>query len=390
MLTLIHNNPVELTNGELIVDRKFHVGMLNYCEALRAEVLSVNPLARPGERVMDPVSIPLSQLPYKVHGLGLDARGRPFEEDRRALDALIARSALVVGYGYDTTQMTRRHGTPCIVCLEYDLGTQLTVASSFARNPIRAAWSMLRCTQDYVFKMIPAMKSAREIHCNGYPIFAAAAAYNARRLLYLDSRMSSEMVIPAETLRDRLAVRRQRPVRLIYSGRYERMKGALDAVKAAAICRQRGLEFEMDCYGQGGLASEMRAVAAAAGPSIRVHDAIPFPELVRRTHDADLFICCHIQSDPSCTYLESMGAGLPIAGYSNRMWAAMAEASNAGVVTAHNSPAAMADEIERLIARPDDLDQMSCRARDFATRHTFEMEFQRRTDAINAALEEGR
>lgn len=241
--------------------------------------------------------------------------------------------------------------------------------------------------QDYIFEMVPAMKWAREVHCNGYPIFAAAARHNTRRLLYLDSRMSRDMVITTESLRERLAARRRRPVRMIYSGRYERMKGALDAVKAAALCKQRGLEFEMDCYGQGSLSTEMRAVAAAAGNSIRVHDAIPFPELVQRTHDADLFVCCHIQSDPSCTYLESMGAGLPIAGYSNRMWTAMAAASNAGIVTARNAPEAMADAITRLVANPEELDQMSRHAREFAASHTFEIEFQRRTDAINAALE---
>jgi glycosyltransferase involved in cell wall biosynthesis len=390
MLTIIHNNPIELTGGVLRVDRKFHAGMLNYVDHIRAPIVTVHPRLKAGDKVMDPVEVPLADLPYEVAAIEIDKRANPDAPSKAALSDLIARSQTVVGYGYGTTEMARQQGKRMIVCLEYDFQTQLVVRRSWAKSQLGKIKAVVDGYREYHGTMVPAMRHAHEVHCNGYPIYNAAEPYNSRRLLYLDSRMSTQMVISDAALESRLRDRVARPLRLMYTGRYEPMKGSLDAVKAAAECLRRGLDIEMDTYGQGSLAAEMRSVAAAAGPKIRVHDAIPFPELVHKTHQTDVFVCCHIQSDPSCTYLESMGAGLPIVGYANRMWTAMAEASNAGVVTRQNTPEAVADAIEALLKAPTgELEGHARRAQRFARAHAFEVEFARRTDAINAALEHG-
>jgi colanic acid/amylovoran biosynthesis glycosyltransferase len=393
MLTLIHNNPVRVDGGVLRVDRKFHDGMLNYVRHIHGgaegKIVTVHPLPLEGDRVMDPVEIPIQDLPYKVLGLSMDRRNVLLAQDALKLDAQVAQSRVVVGYGYGTERMAKRHGKRLIACLEYDLQTQLVVIRAGSRDPARAAVGMLRCLREYRQAMVPAMRQAFEVHCNGYPIEKVAAAYNPKRLLYFDSRMSSDMVIGEQALAARLALRADasRPLKLLYSGRYEPMKGALDAVKAAAECLRRGTRVTMDCYGQGSLLGAMREVAAAAGPAIRVFDAIPFPELVQKSLAADLFVCCHIQSDPSCTYLESMGAGLPIVGYANRMWTSMAQASQAGVVAASKTPLAVADAIAGCLTPPSRLAELSPNARRFAASHAFELEFARRTDAINTALE---
>jgi glycosyltransferase involved in cell wall biosynthesis len=82
-----------------------------------------------------------------------------------------------------------------------------------------------------------------------------------------------------------------------------------------------------------------------------------------------------------------MGAGLPIVGYANRMWSAMAQDSGAGVVSGANTPASLAQALAGLLGQPGTVDEHSRRARAFAAAHAFEVEFARRTDAINAALE---
>jgi hypothetical protein len=74
-------------------------------------------------------------------------------------------------------------------------------------------------------KEISDMRRAANTHCNGYPIFdAARRRHNSRALLYLDSRVSSEMVTPQNRLDERLGTLGNRPVRILYSGRYERVK----------------------------------------------------------------------------------------------------------------------------------------------------------------------
>jgi hypothetical protein len=118
------------------------------------------------------------------------------------------------------------------------------------------------------------MRPAASIHCNGYPIFDAAQRHNSRALLNLDSRMSSEMVIPPNRLEQRLG-------------------------------------------------------------------------------------CCHVQADRSCTYLESLDAGLPILGCSNRMWRGLAKASVAGCSAPIGRPEKLADAVASLTSNLSSLTELS-------------------------------
>lgn len=390
MLTMIHNNPVRIASGRLQVDRKFHSGMQKYVGAINAPILSVHPQAQPGQSVMDLVDVPLDELGYEIVALELDAAGRPSADSQARLQDAIRRSRLVYGYGYQAPQTARRLGVPYILLLEYDLQTQLTVTTSSVSSPLRKAVRSLRTTWKYARWDIPAMRHAHSLHCNGYPIYDETRHFNDQRLLYLDSRMSTEMVITAEELEARLAVPpRGRPLKLLFSGRYLPLKGSLDAVQVAVECLRQGLDVEMHCYGQGSLAGEMRALAASAPGApgrIQVHDAIPYPELVIRSKSFDAFVCCHIQGDPSCTYLESFGAGLPIVGYGNRMWRRLAETSQAGDWSPMKQPLAVANDVRRLIEGADRLPTLSRRAREFALAHAYEHEFDLRINALNAAL----
>ena len=167
------------------------------------------------------------------------------------------------------------------------------------------------------------------------------------------------------------------------------MKGTDDALRAGLECLRRGLDVEMHLYGQGSLRAQLQQLAGQAAPPgrIHVHDAVPFPELARIARTFDVFVCCHVQSDPSCTYLESFGAGLPIVGYGNRMWRRLAEHSGAGYVTPMGRPASIAAAIQRLASDPAALADLSAKALAFAREHCFEREFAKRTDALNAAVQ---
>lgn len=387
MITFIHMNPISVDGNSVRVDRKFHTGMINYVQNLRHPIATVHPTVSRNTAIMDSIDLSIDNLPYEILPLALESNEwDPTSESIKALEQQIEGSDLVVGYGYGSPDICHRLGIKYIACLEYDLLTQVKAAASFGATPIHALWAALKCTSSYFRSMVPAMRRAEEVHCNGYPMYSASAKYNANRLLYLDSRMSSDMVIPLQDLEKRLRNRQPAALRLLFTGRYEKMKGALDAVRAAVICRERGLNVELDCYGQGSLGGPMRALANAHGDHVRVHDTIPFPDLVLRTREVDLFVCCHIQSDPSCTYLETMGSGVPIAGYSNRMWSAMAKESGAGIVSRRNTPHSLADAITSYCHSPSQLNEASINARTFAIEHSFEKEFSKRTAAMSRAL----
>jgi len=386
MLTMVHANPARLEGDVLRVDRKFHLGMRSYAQRIAAPIVSIHPASLPGEQTMDAIEVPCKELGYQVITLRTDGHGNPVPDDMPKLAQQIQKSQLVYGGGFGATECARRAGIPYILVLEYDVQTQVIVTASQVSNPIRKAARAARRVFGFVMSDISDMTRAYGLHCNGYPVFDQSRPFNRNRLLYLDSRMSADMIIARAELEGRLAGRTGRPLRLLYSGRYEPMKGAVDAVRVGLECLRQGLDIEMHCYGQGSQAEEMRRLAAGAGPRISIHDAVPYPELVEISRTFDVFVCCHIQSDPSCTYLESFGAGLPIVGYANRMWRRLNEESGVGFASAIGDPARVAGDVARLAADSALMSRMSEGARRFAADHTFEAEFERRIDDLNETL----
>ena len=387
MLTMVHNNPARVGNGMLRVDRKFHVGMQNYAAHVQTPLTTIHPEMAPGQPIMDPIEVSCSELSYRVITLKTDATWRLLPSESLRLREEISRSSLIYGSGLGSSKIARELGVPYILILEYDLQTKMVSETSEIKG-IRRNLRRARCVWHHVTENIPEIRRAHSLHCNGYPIYDATRRYNANSLLYFDSRMLTDMIISPEDLARRLRTRTDRPFRMLFSGRYERMKGTADAVRVAVECIRRGLNIEMDFYGQGNLRDEMINIAARSlrPGRIRIHDPVPYNELIEISKSFDLFICCHIQSDPSCTYLESFGAGLPIVGYANRMWQRLSEASGAGFASPIGQPNRVADDVERLLSAPDLMSTMSEEARGFAARHCFELEAQKRIDALNIAL----
>lgn len=387
MLTMVHTNGMRIEGGIVRVDRKFHQGMLAYREAIHAPIVSVHPEAPPNAPIMDAIEVPEAELGYSVLTLAVDAKGSPTPIDRERLRAQLAQSRLMCGGGLGSAALARAVGTPYILFVEYDLRTQIVVTASQVSSKLRRGIRAVRTTLKYAQHDVPDVRGAHEVHCNGYPIHNEIAWFAGKRLLYLDSRMGADMIIDQGALQARLQSMAGRRLRVLFSGRYERLKGADDVIKVAAECARLKLNLDVHTYGQGSLRPEMERLLQAhnLGGRVTIHDAVTFPELVKIARSFDLFICCHIQSDPSCTYLESMGAGLPIVGYANRMWSAMSRVSGAGLASPLGDPASVAANIERLMSDRDLLGAMSHRARDFAIQHSYEAEFALRTDAINAA-----
>lgn len=387
-LTMFHANPARVANDSVRVDRKFHVGMLKYCQTIPARIVSVHPEAADGPEAIDTIDVPAVSMPYGILVVNADPHGLLGVAQRGELDRQLARSAIVYGMGLGCEALARSHGVPYIMTMEYDLMTQAVVSRTQVNSSLRKLSRTLRATWNYYRRTLPDARHAVAVHCNGYPIYDAMRNVTTSRLLYLDSRMTSNMVISESALRSRLAARSRRPLRVLYSGRYEPLKGAADAVKVAICAVQLGLHIDMHCYGSGSQAQAMRQLVDAASMTahIHVHDAVTYPELVEIAREFDVFVCCHIQNDPSCTYVESFGSGLPIVGYGNRMWRGLCEASNAGMWSEIGRPERVALDLQRLACDHVLLESMSFKARHFALEHCFENEFGKRTDALNEAL----
>lgn len=234
-----------------------------------------------------------------------------------------------------------------------------------------------------------AFRQADGIQANGYPAFSVYSSMNSNTMMYLDNRVGETLLATEGELEARLKrLMSGAPVRLVHSGRLEHLKGSQDLIPIARRLASKGVDFTLDIFGTGSLEGEIRKGLKAHGLQgrVRLNGVVDFEtELVpfARQH-ADVYLSCHRQSDPSCTYIESMGCGLAVIGYANRMWSALCRKSGAGWSAPLGDTDVLADAIVEAANNRQRLVECCRAARDFAGQHSFEHEFKRRITHLQA------
>lgn len=302
--------------------------------------------------------------------------------------ALVMASADMPRYAALQAQAQAR-GLKVATSLEYTFATRLAIVwldqrLSLVRKLVRSLRGV-----GHEWRLRRALRQAQAVQFNGWPAWAAYAAKVAKPCLYLDNRMTASMMAEPSEMRaraERLAS--GAPLRLIHSGRLEPMKGAQDLLPVMAALDALGVPAELDIYGTGSLEAEIRAGLAAFGGRVRLHGAVDFErELVPISRaQADVFLSCHRQSDPSCTYLEAMGCGLAVAGYSNQMWRALATEVGAGQLAPLGEVAALARAIAAWHEDRSGLTAAAEASLRFAKDHDFNAEFAKRMAHLRSLL----
>ncbi|MBU1775290.1 MAG: glycosyltransferase, partial [Gammaproteobacteria bacterium] len=270
----------------------------------------------------------------------------------------------------------------CIYIIEYTLETRLQIASISNLNLWRKfksiVWLLLKER-----KRIQAFRHADGLQANGVPAYDSYAHLVPNALLYFDTRNSASMGITDTELSTRLShLESQAPLRLGFSGRLISMKGADHLIEIAHQLHNRQIPFSLDIFGTGELLPQMQQNINIYGldSCVRLHGAVDYAsELVPFIKsNLDLFVCCHRQSDPSCTYLETYACGVPIIGYNNKAHMGILARHDVGWGIAMNDVNRFVDLIERLNLQRDEIKSKSLNAVLFAQDHTFEATFQRR------------
>ena len=106
---------------------------------------------------------------------------------------------------------------------------------------------------------------------------------------------------------------------------------------------------------------------------------ILIPELKQTV---DLFVCLHRQSDPSCTYLETLSCGVPIVGYKNRAFSGLLEIFDVGWGAELNDLDGICKIVADLNSNRDELIKKSKNSAVFARNHDFEATVQWRLDHL--------
>lgn len=324
---------------------------------------------------LDRVEVHPGDLPFAVEIL-------PFDSPR--LEEVLARCAVVsAGISSRVNHLPgvcESIGVPLVYVCELSLPTRLQIIDATPNGSLRkvkqSLWAMRQ-----EWRQVEAIRRAAGIQCNGTPTFDGYGSLTPDSLLFFDTRVTADELIGQDALEARLR-QRARPLRLVFSGRLDRIKGVEHLPVVADALRAAGVPFHLDIFGGGVLEQDLRRNIGRYGLTDRVflHGPVDFHEelLPLLKEAADLFVCCHRQGDPSCTYLETLGCGVPIVGYGNEALAGILGRISAGKTVRMNDPEALAGVIAEVEEDRERLDRWSRCALSFARSHTFEATVKRR------------
>lgn len=279
---------------------------------------------------------------------------------------------------------------PCVQTSEYTLKTRLQIVKSEKNN-------LLKRWRTYLWEFLQERKNktsvqaASGVQCNGTPTYETYKHLNDNCLLYFDSRVNLGDIISAEDLKKRTsALMSNQPIRLVFSGRLNAMKGADHLVYFANALNKLGVNFTLTICGGGELTDQIKKTiidnklegkVKLAGVLDFNNELLPFVK-----EQADLFICCHRQGDPSCTYLETMSCGVPIISYSNEAFSGLHKITAIGWEIPMDNYPLMAKKVLELDKNRTEIVEHAYNARQFSLEHSFESTFQKRINHLAQLL----
>ena len=358
-------------DGAFELTKKFLDGVREYVSRWHGPVMVLVGETRVPSTNLDTVHVTPADVPF---GLAW----RP--QDDAALIERLADARLVLATLVDRNtrlaQLCAAISVPVVYITEYSLQTRCQIVRAETVNPV-LRWRRQRWTKHLEQRYERAVRLAEGVQCNGTPTFNAYRSINPRPLLYFDSRVQREMLVSSKQLEHRTAaLMAGDPLRLVFSGRMVAMKGADHLPHVAAELDRLGVPFVMDICGAGPQADRIAAKVRRLNLTERVqlHGILEFESqlLPYVSRNADLFVCCHRQGDPSCTYLETMACGVPIIGYDNEALRGIVDTSGVGWITPMDKRKQLAQKIAQLNRDRPSLAEAASAAVAFASRHTLE------------------
>lgn len=363
--------------GGLVLTEKYMGGVAEYARTWPGPVTTLARLSLDPITDMDPVEY----FPGDAE-TGLELRPDTTDGLARRLASAAAVLAYLSREEAAAADLCRKLGVPIIFVSEYTLRTDLQILGSEVSNPVirlrRAVWLW---RNERIRRRL--LRDATGLQCSGTPTFEAYAGLNRNTMLFFDNRVRRDEVISSDALKRKLdGIQQGQHLRLVFGGRLLPMKGVLELPKVAATLSRLGVPFQLDIFGTGPLKDTLAAMIRDQGLSDRVflRGALDFrsgwiPYLME---NADLFVCCHVQGDPSSTYPEVMSCGVPIAGYANEAFQGIVRESGTGWIVPLFDGEGLAAEIARLAANRAEIASHAARARDFALSNVFEATFRNR------------
>jgi colanic acid/amylovoran biosynthesis glycosyltransferase len=386
ILTMTPSVPVWKNGTSYVFDRKFFDGMVLNEKLWPGEINCIMRLSDSSPPAFGAIEEKSSNLPFLLTPI----------EPREIIDnKRLNGSALVYGSGDDPDQLhlsrlCKQERTKCVYAIEYIIETRRQIMALETINPVVRyrryfyLWNTER-------KRLAAFEKADGIQANGTAAFDEYKKFG-NCLLYFDTRINEDLIIRSEELNQRLSLSKTTaPLRLGYSGRLISAKGVDHLLEVSRRLCEKNVAHELHVFGAGELEKSIQEAASrpTMGDCLFFHGAVDFyNELIPFIKDnIDVYVLLHRQSDPSCTYLETLSCGIPIIGYMNRAFSGILQQANVGWGVSMNNIEGVVATIERLTIDRESIIEKSRNSMQFALNHSFETTFKNRMDHLISVSE---
>ena len=385
--TLLILSPVAVPDAAadpLGLPRKFVAQLRAFAELWEGPVTVLLPRTARRDDNLDYVQTRRAELAFTV---------RAFSRDDKTLRAELGAAAVVyvplVPWFTHVHSIVQALNVPVVYFTDYTFEIRKEIVYAQTRNPLVRMRRLLYVARlEMQYRRM--MREAAGIQLQDVPAYNAYVSLHRAALGYFNTQMRRDMLATTEQLNARAErLRARAPLRLVYSGRWNIIKGVDDLPRVARVLRERNVPFELDIFGGGVLEKNLRrALDDAQLDNVRLRGELPFAELMRVVaNESDLFVCCHRQGDPSTTFNEMLGAGIPLIGYAYDGLRGALSAVNAGWLTPRNDVSALAARIAELDRARESLVAASHAAAEFTRNKSFDDTMCARAAHLRAVLE---
>lgn len=316
--------------------------------------------------------VPSGLIPFPSGG------GKLFHHDSESEPR--PKSDVLTGLHTQETLNLSTDGAPVVLTSEVNLGIRLDLAKSYTSG-LGQARLMAGLIKNEP-KMISSARRASGIQCNGFATWSSYSRYSPNPMEFHDHRILEADVTRTESIKPWNGDTR---LQVAFSGRVVAIKGPQFFIKLAQRAFDFGLPADFHVLGSGADLEQLKAIAP---PNVTFHGFIDFEtewkSLVREK--IDLMVLPHVQGDPSCTYFESLGSGVPVLGFDNQTMTPIARKYGAGWAVHRGNVDGLYSHLTTILANPTTLAEARQNGLNVLRTRTFEAETARRMEHILSVI----
>jgi glycosyltransferase involved in cell wall biosynthesis len=327
-LLVVNHVPQAHRGGRVFMDEQTVAGVAQYAWNFD-HVTICGPSAIDAPRDLVEVPATIFGTTISLHALpsayGVTDYVRQRRSVRRTLAELASDHDVVVGaigglvgdWPTDLAFVCEQAGIPHAVWfdrIEWDVMRHDAIGGGARRRARRAVEVALMKRRDRTVT-----ERADVMIAQGAETFDSLSAYSRRPMLVFDSHVQPDDLITEQQLDEKIASLADAPIRIVYAGRVDAMKGPLEWIRCLSGARAAGARFRASWFGAGELLDASRRLVGELDLTdcVEFMGEISHREVLARMRDAAVMLCCHQTKESPRCIVEAAASGCAIISYNS-------------------------------------------------------------------------